>query len=88
MRLNIGCGPYPKAGWTNVDADLTVAADVHADALEFLDRLAAGEVTEIYAGHFLEHLEKPVADRFLLNASGCWSRAASVRLSCRICARC
>lgn len=65
MKLNMGCGPHYLAGWTNVDADTTVKADVHADALEFLDRLGESEVEEIYAGHFLEHLAKPAADRFL-----------------------
>ena len=65
MRLNFGCGIHPLAGYTNIDANPNIAADVHADALEFLDRLAEGEVTEIYAGHFLEHLERPAGLHFL-----------------------
>jgi SAM-dependent methyltransferase len=65
MKLNIGSGPCPKDGWTNVDADPTVSADVHADALAYLASLPADSVQEVYAGHFLEHLEKPAADRFL-----------------------
>jgi|WetSurMetagenome_2_1015567.scaffolds.fasta_scaffold02313_16 hypothetical protein len=65
MRLNFGCGAYKLAGYTNIDADPEVDADVHAEALEFLDRLTAGEVAEIYAGHFLEHLERPAGLRFL-----------------------
>ena len=60
----------------------------HADALEFLDRLGAGEVAEVYAGHFLEHLEKPVADHFLSSATGCSRRGASALSSSRICVRC
>ena len=65
MKLNMGCGPHYMAGWTNIDADEAVHADAHADVLEFLDRLDAGEVSEIYAGHFLEHLAQPDAARFL-----------------------
>lgn len=65
LRLNIGCGQYPLADYVNIDADLTTPADVHADAYAYLATYADGSVAEIYAGHFLEHLDKPDADRFL-----------------------
>ena len=55
VRLNLGCGPLYLEGWVNVDADPEVRADHHGDAIEFVRRHAA-EVTEVYMGHFLEHL--------------------------------
>ena len=55
MRLNLGCGPLYLEGWVNVDADPEVRADHHGDAIEFVRRHAP-EVTEVYMGHFLEHL--------------------------------
>lgn len=65
MRINCGCGEYPLEGYTNIDTSPNVAADVHADALAFLRAQAEGSVAEIYAGHFLEHLERSQADVFL-----------------------
>lgn len=55
MRLNLGCGPLYLEGWVNVDSDADVRADHHGDAIEFVRRHAPA-VTEVYMGHFLEHL--------------------------------
>ena len=55
MRVNLGCGHFPLRGdWTNIDGDPSTPADLHLTVppLPFQD----GEVDEIYAGHFLEHL--------------------------------
>lgn len=62
-RLNVGCGEHPLAYWTNLDMDRTVRADVYADVppLPFPDR----SMDEIYAGHFLEHLDPDTAKEFL-----------------------
>lgn len=62
-RLNVGCGEFPLAGWLNLDADPAMPAELHARVppLPFAD----GELSEIYAGHFLEHLTLAEATAFL-----------------------
>ena len=65
MKLNVGCGDYPLAGWTNLDADPVTPADVHADALVYLRDCPDATFAEVYAGHFLEHLTPDEARRFL-----------------------
>lgn len=59
IRLNVGCGDYPLEGWVNVDVRALPGVDVvsRAEALPFAD----SSVTEIYAGHVLEHLEYPLS---------------------------
>lgn len=54
MKLNLGCGEYPAAGWVNVDGWDGSKADVFAslDALPF----AGGSASRVYAGHVLEHV--------------------------------
>lgn len=53
MRLNLGCGAYPLAGFVNVDFRALPGVAVIADAraLPFVD----GAAREVYAGHILEH---------------------------------
>lgn len=57
LKINIGCGEFPAAGWVNIDAhsapggpqpDVTASAD----SLPFGDRT----VGRAYAGHVLEHI--------------------------------
>jgi predicted SAM-dependent methyltransferase len=68
VRLNIGCGDYRmrEVGWVNVDA----AEDSQADLKLSVPPLpwASESVSEIYAGHFLEHLDRPVAAEFLMES--------------------
>jgi predicted SAM-dependent methyltransferase len=64
-RLNVGCGLFPLPYWTNLDADPTIPADVHADASDYLATLAEDSLDDIYAGHFLEHLGYDEARAFL-----------------------
>lgn len=63
LRLNIGCGDFPLRGWVNVDADDNTAAD-HVMVVPPLP-WAAECVAEIFAGHFLEHLDRIDAEDFL-----------------------
>jgi len=69
IRLNIGCGAYAMRapGWVNVDAVAESAADVvlRVPPLPW----ESATVSEIYAGHFLEHLERAEAADFL---DECW----------------
>jgi len=44
--------------WTNLEQDTQWPAEIHAEALEYLSACDEGEYDEIYAGHFLEHLEE------------------------------
>jgi len=66
-RLNVGCGYFPLLFWTNLDDNPDVPADIHADAVEYLASCEPGLYDEIYAGHFLEHLEQDLALDFLAN---------------------
>jgi predicted SAM-dependent methyltransferase len=59
IRLNVGCGDWtlpPSHGWVNIDEAEDSAADVkmRVPPLPFDDNT----VTEIYGGHFFEHLER------------------------------
>jgi predicted SAM-dependent methyltransferase len=56
LRLNLGSGLRPRAGWVNVD--LRADADLPLDLREGLP-FADGSVDEIYTEHFLEHLDYP-----------------------------
>ena len=64
LRVNVGCGLYPLPGWINVDED---ADDSFADMVRRVPPLPFedNDIGEIYAGHFLEHLEPDDADAFL-----------------------
>ena len=64
-RLNVGCGDWPMMYWVNLDALETVPADIHMDAIAYLQTCEAGRYDEIYAGHFLEHLRPDAAAVFL-----------------------
>ena len=65
LRLNIGCGFWPLPGWINIDESVESVAQgkwrTHVPPLPF-DR---DSVTEIYAGHFIEHLTRIEAAEFL-----------------------
>lgn len=62
-RLNCGCGQYPLRGFINIDKNQTLRADVYAEmpSIPFGD----GKLDEVWACHFLEHLERDQADIFL-----------------------
>jgi len=57
-RLNLGCGGYPLAYWRNLDQNPAFCTDIVGDAMEYLQSCENGEYDEIYAGHFIEHLER------------------------------
>jgi hypothetical protein len=63
LRLNLGCGEYRLEGFVNVDAMAFRGVDVvmTVPPLPWPD----GSVSEIYCGHFLEHLERTAATELL-----------------------
>jgi predicted SAM-dependent methyltransferase len=67
VRLNIGCGDLPMrntaAGWLNIDERPNPGVDVvmRVPPLRWADHT----VSEIYAGHFLEHLDQAEGRFFL-----------------------
>lgn len=65
VRLNIGSGDLPMrmSGWLNVDETAYPGVDVvrRVPPLPWVDET----VTEIYAGHFLEHLDREEGAEFL-----------------------
>jgi predicted SAM-dependent methyltransferase len=63
MKLNVGCGYFPMEGWLNLDADARCLPDVCANVPPLPCR--DNELAEIFAGHFLEHLDRASAARFL-----------------------
>jgi SAM-dependent methyltransferase len=65
IRLNLGCGRSPKAGWVNLDCEAWPGVDVVRDVLRGLP-FGDGSVDEIYSENFLEHI--PQAEViFLMN---------------------
>jgi hypothetical protein len=56
VRLNLGCGLNPKAGWVNVDRVSLAAADVILDLESSPWPWADSSVDEILFNHVLEHL--------------------------------
>ncbi|MGV6809882.1 MAG: class I SAM-dependent methyltransferase [bacterium] len=53
IRLNLGCGHQPKAGYLNVDQRALPQVDIQADVLKL--PVDANMVKEIYAAHLVEH---------------------------------
>jgi len=68
MKLHIGCGKKILDGYVNVDMRDDVGADYVIDALLYMRNLVqirAEPVDEIYASHFLEHLNKHDGREFI-----------------------
>ena len=55
LRLNLGCGRFPLAGFINIDQEEEVKPDLVCDVLDLPYEMDS--VDEIYAGHILEHLD-------------------------------
>ena len=55
VRLNLGCWTFYANGWTNIDLNPDIRADVYTDASTLVD-VDNDSVSEIYAGHLAEHL--------------------------------
>lgn len=55
-KINIGCGEFPAAGWTNIDVHPGLNPDVVASLLAL--PLPDASVDRAYLGHVLEHLSR------------------------------
>lgn len=58
IKLNLGCGNYPKSGYVNLDID-SPYADFKHDLNVFPYPFKENEFDIIEADHVLEHLENP-----------------------------
>jgi hypothetical protein len=72
VKLDFGCGPNKREGFTGVDAlsfdgKVDIVADINAP--DFWNRFEAGSVDEAHASHFLEHLTAPQRCAFV---NGLW----------------
>jgi len=82
LRLNLGSGYRPKAGWVNVD--LGERADVTLDLREPLP-FPSNAAAEIYTEHFFEHLSYPNLDEptaWEVERPGCRSEALTFLREC------
>jgi SAM-dependent methyltransferase len=61
LRINIGCGRFPMAGWVNVDVDPAAQADVVHDLERFPYPFESASASEIMASHVVEHTSDPFA---------------------------
>ena len=79
LKVNIGCGNEPFAGWTNMDADPTTKADILWDVTDGLP-FPNDSCAFIYCEHFLEHI--PVQDgvRFLKECRRSLQKGGVVRI--------
>ena len=58
MRLNLGCGNEYKEGWTNVDRDDKVKAELHIDLEKPLIKWFENDsVDEVYGKYIIEHIQ-------------------------------
>jgi predicted SAM-dependent methyltransferase len=61
LRVNCGSGGYNLPGWLNIDEREPADVVLRVPPLPF----ESDSITELYAGHFLEHLEQTEARQFL-----------------------
>ena len=57
LKIDIGCGSRPKAGYTGVDIGHLSANVIKSDAIVFFKALPDKSVSHVYSRHFLEHLD-------------------------------
>ena len=76
LRLNLGCGKVPKAGFINVDRLCLPGVDQQVDLFQFPWPWGDNSVDEIYASHLIEHIPHQVEgsqlDGFFAFFAECW----------------
>jgi predicted SAM-dependent methyltransferase len=79
-KVHVGCGPHALLpGWWNTDLREFPAIDQAMDATEPWPW--RGELTHVYAEHFLEHLKMEQAFAFLTHAGNALAPGGRLRLS-------
>lgn len=79
-KLHIGCGPKNlKKGWVNIDIRNFPGVDVVMDVCQPWPSF--GEISKIYAEHFLEHLSIKEAINFLCHVHENISKQGKIRFS-------
>lgn len=70
MKLDIGCGPNKKDGFTGIDQYPFDGVDIVGNVLdgELWARFEPGSIEEIYTSHFVEHLTGPERCTFFNHA--------------------
>lgn len=68
-RINVGCGVHPLRDWCNIDNAMEALADLYITVppIPYPDE----SLDEIYAGHFLEHLDREEAAAFMAECMRC-----------------
>jgi predicted SAM-dependent methyltransferase len=79
MKLHLACGPVRLDGWVNIDIDSPVA-DRRWDLRRPLP-YPAQSIEAIFCEHFIEHITRPDAVRFLADCHRLLRPDGTVRLS-------
>ena len=80
LRVNLGCGPIPLAGWVNVD----IARGPHIDVVWDLQNglpFASDSCTAIFCEHVIEHLSKSDGAKLLKECHRVLQSGGVIRLS-------
>lgn len=56
FRLDLGCGPHPKEGFTGVDQIAFPGVDIELDLRQYPWPWKDNSVDEVHSSHFVEHL--------------------------------
>lgn len=75
MKLNLGSGDRYADGWINVDYGTPHQCD---ERIDLRDELPWHDVTHVYAGHVLEHLEIDDCLKMLTRLRGCMHPAGGL----------
>jgi predicted SAM-dependent methyltransferase len=78
VRLNVGCGRFPIAGWLNLDIQELPGVDRVVDVR---DGLPFRDAVAVYAEHFLEHLTFLEALDFLRASHAALAPGGRIRVS-------
>ncbi len=80
LRLNLGCGFTPFAGWVNLDGARNESVDVVWDLCRPLP-FPSGSCTVVFSEHVIEHLPRDAAFRLLQECLRVLEPGGVVRLS-------
>lgn len=80
LLVNVGCGPFGREGWINLDLRAAPRVTMRADCRRRLP-LADGSARGIHVEHYFEHLE-PTAERprFLAECRRCLEPGGVLRI--------